>query len=295
MCFTFAFLIFTFALMRSWQIRGRNLSFDKTLVMGILNVTPDSFSDGGSFLSLDDAHRQAERMIAEGADMIDVGGESTRPGSREVPVEIEISRTSPVIEAIASGHEIPISIDTTKFEVAKAAIDAGAHIINDISGLRFDPRLAVLAAETGAGIILMHSLGTFESMHSQMPVGDIFAEVTNDFYRSVEAARSSGVSDEQVVLDVGIGFGKTPEQNLELIAKLGRLRTEFPGFAFLVGASRKSFIGKLLDGSRPDERLSGSVAAAAIAAWNGANIVRVHDVKATVGALTVVRAIADQL
>lgn len=246
-------------------------------------------------MSADDALRQAERMIGEGADIIDIGGESTRPGGRQVSVDEEISRTAPVIKALAGRYDIPISIDTTKFDVAKAAIDAGAHIINDISGIRFDERLAGLAAESGAGIVLMHSPGTFESMHSQQPSEDIFGDVSADFQRSIGAARSHGVLDGQIVLDVGIGFGKTAEQNLELIANLGKLKSEFPVYPFLVGASRKSFIGKFLAGTRPDERLSGSIATAAIAAWNGADIVRVHDVRATVEALAVVRAIADQL
>ena len=278
-----------------WQIRDRQLDFDRPLVMGILNVTPDSFSDGGQFYSVDDAFAHAERMIVEGADIIDIGGESTRPGSRRVSSEDEITRVVPVIERISRRHEIPISIDTTRSGVARAAINAGAVIINDISGLRFDEGIASIAAETESGLILMHSRGDFESMHSQTPLDDIFAYITADLHRAVETARARGVRDDQVVLDVGIGFGKTQTQNLELIAKLGKLKAEFPAFPFLIGASRKSFVGKLLGQGSADERLTGSLAAAAIAGWNGADILRVHDVKETVEAIKIVQAIRDHL
>ena len=278
-----------------WQIRDRQLDFDRPLVMGILNVTPDSFSEGGQFYSVDDAFAHAERMIVEGADIIDIGGESTRPGSRRVSSEDEITRVVPVIERISQRHEIPISIDTTRSGVARAAINAGAVIINDISGLRFDEGIASIAAETESGLILMHSRGDFESMHSQTPLDDIFAYITADLHRAVETARARGVRDDQVVLDVGIGFGKTQTQNLELIAKLGKLKAEFPAFPFLIGASRKSFVGKLLGQGSADERLTGSLAAAAIAGWNGADILRVHDVKETVEAIKIVQAIRDHL
>ena len=278
-----------------WQIRDRQLDFDRPLVMGILNVTPDSFLDGGQFYSVDNAFAHAERMIVEGADIIDIGGESTRPGSRRVSSEDEITRVVPVIERISRRHEIPISIDTTRSGVARAAINAGAVVINDISGLRFDEGIASIAAETESGLILMHSRGDFESMHSQTPLDDIFAYITADLHRAVETARARGVRDDQVVLDVGIGFGKTQTQNLELIAKLGKLKAEFPAFPFLIGASRKSFVGKLLGQGSADERLTGSLAAAAIAGWNGADILRVHDVKETVEAIKIVQAIRDHL
>ena len=278
-----------------WQIRDRQLDFDRPLVMGILNVTPDSFSDGGQFYSVDNAFAHAERMIVEGADIIDIGGESTRPGSRRVSSEDEITRVVPVIERISRRHEIPISIDTTRSGVARAAINAGAVVINDISGLRFDEGIASIAAETESGLILMHSRGDFESMHSQTPLDDIFAYITADLHRAVETARARGVRDDQVVLDVGIGFGKTQTQNLELIAKLGKLKAEFPAFPFLIGASRKSFVGKLVGQGSADQRLTGSLAAAAIAGWNGADILRVHDVKETVEAIKIVQAIRDHL
>ena len=259
--------------------------------MGILNVTPDSFSDGGKFAAVDDALAQAEAMIADGADIIDIGGESTRPGSQQIAVGEEISRVVPVIEAISKRFDIPVSVDTTKSGVALAAVDAGAEIVNDISGLRFDDKIADAAAILNAGLVLMHSRGAFDSMHSQPPVDDILAEVASGLRRSIDVAHSHGVGDEQIVLDPGIGFGKTQEQNLELLAKLDKLVSEFANYPVLVGASRKSFIGKLMDSAPVDARLSGSVAAAIIAIQNGAMIVRVHDVKETVAALRTAAAV----
>ena len=258
--------------------------------MGILNVTPDSFSDGGRFSLIDGAIRHAETLVNEGADIIDVGGESTRPISRAVPVDEEIRRVVPVIEAVAKRFDTPLSIDTTKSEVASRSIDAGAEIINDISGLRFDPRIADIAAATNAGLVLMNSRGSFETMHQQPPVEDIVAEVMSDLRRAVDLANAREVSDEQIVLDIGLGFGKTFEQNLELIAKLDKIVNEFTAYPLLVGASRKSFIGKIC-GDRPaSERVGGSVAAAMMAVQNGAKIVRVHDVAVTVDALSVAAA-----
>jgi dihydropteroate synthase len=271
-----------------WKTSRHTISIERPLIMAILNVTPDSFFDGGAYLSVDDALRQTEKMIADGADIIDIGGESTRPGSEPVKVEDEIARVAPVIAGIAKHFETPISIDTTKSAVAQQAIDAGAEIINDISGLRFDEGIAEVAARHGTGLILMHSRGTFETLHSQPPVDNIFADVEADFRRALDVARLHAVEDEQIVLDVGIGFGKTREQNLELIAKLDRLVNEFQEYPMLVGASRKSFLG--LD-VPPAERLSGSVAAAMLAVKNGAKVVRVHDVKETVAALGSVGAI----
>lgn len=266
-----------------WKTSKRSFNTsERLLVMGILNVTPDSFSDGGRFLKSDDALRQAERMIEDGVDILDIGGESTRPGSERVSAEEEMARVVPVIEAIARNFDAAVSIDTSKAEVARAAVDAGAEIINDISGLRFDVNIADAAADTGSGLVLMHSRGEFETMHSQPPVDDILSDVTADLQRSTELALDHGVRQEQIALDIGIGFGKTLEQNLELIAKLDKLIAEFPGYPMLVGTSRKSFIGRLLGGVPPDERLNGSLATAAIALWNGASIVRVHEVRQAV-------------
>lgn len=271
-----------------WKTSRREISLDVPLVMGILNVTPDSFSDGGRYADINAALQRAGEMIAEGADVIDIGGESTRPGSRRVSADDEISRVVPVIEAISKRLDVPVSIDTSKSAVADAAVDAGAEIINDISGLRFDEAIAEVAARHKTGLVLMHSRGEFETMHSQPPVEDIITEVEKDLRRSISAAAAAGVAAEQIVLDIGIGFGKTLDQNLKLIARLDRLVQEFPVFPILVGASRKSFLGKLLGKDDPKERLSGSLASAAIAVWNGAKILRVHDVAATVDAVKIV-------
>jgi len=278
-----------------WQTSRRAIALDRTLVMAILNVTPDSFSDGGRHSSADDALGEVERFIADGADIIDVGGESTRPGSSRVTVEEEIERVVPVVDAIAKRFDIPISVDTTKSEVAKRAIDAGAEIINDISGLRFDERIGEVAASSKSGLLLMHSRGEFETMHTQPAVADILAAVSEGFRASIAKAKSAGVANENIALDVGIGFGKTPEQNLELLAKLDRLVADFPQYPMLVGTSRKSFIGKLLGDAPAGERLIGSLATAAIAVWNGARIVRVHDVKQTAEAVKLVDAMMGQL
>lgn len=263
--------------------------------MAILNVTPDSFSDGGNFESVESALQRAEEMIAEGAAIVDVGGESTRPGSGRVDERTEIERVVPVIEAITSRFDIPISIDTSKSTVAKAAVAAGAEIINDISGLRFDERIAEVAAAHRAGLVLMNSRGDFETMHSQPPVPDIISEVSEDLHRALETAAAHGIENENIALDVGIGFGKTFEQNLELIANLGKLVSEFSGLPLLVGTSRKSFIGKLLDGVPADERLGGSLAAAIVSVMNGAKIVRVHDVRETVAAIKVLNAVESNV
>ena len=277
--------------MKYWKTSRRKIPLDRPLVMGVLNVTPDSFSDGGKFDSVETARRRAEQMIAEGADIIDLGGESTRPGSKRVPVNEEISRVVPAIKAIKDKFDTPLSIDTTKSEVAEAAVDAGAEIINDISGLRFDERIGDIAVARGTGLVLMQSLGEFETMHSQPPADHIIDEVVNDFRRSTAIAEKAGIKPEQIVLDVGIGFGKTLEQNLELIAKLDKLVSEFENFPLLVGTSRKSFIGKLLGGARTEDRLGGSLATGIIAVMNGARILRVHDIRETVQALSIVGAI----
>jgi dihydropteroate synthase len=279
----------------NWQTSKRKISLEKTLVMGILNVTLDSFSDGGKFFSIEAALKQAKKFIEEGADILDIGGESTRPKSQRVSTAEEISRVVPVIEKIAKKFDIPISIDTSKSEVAESAVNAGAEIINDISGLRFDERVAEVAAKYKTGLVLMHSRGDFEEMHGQKPVENIFEEVSKGFHTSLEKADICGVKKENIALDVGIGFSKSFEQNLELIAKLDKLCQEFSEFPMLVGTSRKSFVGKILGDVPTAARLQGSLASAAIAVWNGANIVRVHDVKATVEMLKVVEAVKKQL
>lgn len=279
-----------------WQTAKRNIFFrEKTLVMAILNVTPDSFSDGGKFFSIDDALRQAEKFIEEGADILDIGGESTRPNSAGVSAKEELARVAPVIEAISNRFDIPISIDTSKAEVAESAINAGAEIINDISGLRFDERIALIAAKYQTGLVLMHLRGNFETMHKFEPAENIWREVSDGFRWSIEKAESFGVKKKNIALDVGIGFSKTFAQNLELIAQLNKLTEEFPDFPMLVGVSRKSFIGKILNDAPVSERSNGTLTANAIAVWNGANIVRVHNVKETIEALKVVEALKNQL
>lgn len=276
-----------------WKTARRTIDLSRPLVMGILNVTPDSFSDGGEFVSLDDAQRRAEQMIEDGVDIIDIGGESTRPGSGRVDADTELKRTLPVVSAITKRFETPVSIDTTKPLVAQAALDNGAEIVNDISALRWEVGLADVAARASAGLILLHSRGSFETMHSEPPVGNIFVEAKSDLTESISAAKQQGVSEEQIVLDPGIGFGKTFEQSLELLAFLDKLVDEFAPYPMLVGASRKSFIGKILGDSRPSQRLSGSLAAAMAAVRRGAKIVRVHDVRETVAALRVFTAIEN--
>jgi len=259
---------------------------ERTLIMGILNVTPDSFSDGGQFLTVDDAVAHAEQMISEGADIIDVGGESTRPGGEPVSVEEEIERVVPVIEVLVRRFEVPISVDTTKSEVARAALAAGAAIVNDVSALRFDFYVADAVARAGAGLVLMHSRGTPATMHRLPPVADIMEEVVSSLRASIHMAERRGVKRESIAIDPGIGFGKSQEQNLELIARLDELIAAFPDYPLLIGTSRKSFIGKILAGDAgtpvpSSGRLYGSLATITAAVLKGANIVRVHDVKAS--------------
>lgn len=275
-----------------WQTSRRKINYtDKTLVMGILNVTPDSFNDGGSFFSVDGALRQAEKLIDEGADILDIGGESTRPNSQRVTADEESRRVVPIIEAVTKRFDIPVSIDTSKSAVAEKAVEAGAEIINDVSGLIFDETIAEVAARHNSGLVLMHLRGTFETMHKEPPVENILREVTAGFRSSIGKAKGFGVGDENIALDIGIGFSKTFEQNLELLAKLDEFTQSFPAYPLLVGTSRKSFLGKILDGAPVAKRLNASLASAAIAVWNGANIVRVHDVAAIVEAIKTVDAI----
>jgi dihydropteroate synthase len=292
-CARVSALLALFELFMPWHTSKRVLSLDKTLIMGILNVTPDSFSDGGEFSDVEAALKQAGKMIAEGADIIDIGGESTRPGSARVSAEEEIARVVPVIEELARRFDIPISIDTSKREVAEAAVRAGAEIINDVSGLKFDQGVAGVAAEYNTGLVLMHLRGTFETMHTLPAVEDILQEVADGFRSSIALANSFGVPFENIALDPGIGFSKTFEQNLELLAKLGKLKSEFADYPILIGASRKSFIGRILGKAAPRNRIGASAVSAAIAVINGADIVRVHDVRETVEAVKMAEAIKN--
>lgn len=265
--------------------------------MGILNVTPDSFSDGGEFLNVESAIAHALKMIEEGAEIIDVGGESTRPseGRTRISFEEEIKRVVPVIEKLKQKTDVPISIDTTKTEVAKAATASGAEIINDISALRFEPTIADVAAQTGAGLILMHSRGTFETMHKLEPVKDFLLDMNESLRYSIDEARMRGVKREQIAIDPGFGFSKSFDQQLELMAKLEIFAEWFSAYPLLIGTSRKSFIGRILNNVSTDERLQGTMATVAISVLKGANIVRVHDVKAAVETVRVIDSIKKRV
>ncbi|MFL6257409.1 MAG: dihydropteroate synthase [Pyrinomonadaceae bacterium] len=276
-----------------WELARRSLPLGgRTLVMGVINLTPDSFSDGGRFFTRKRGWENAERMIENGADIIDIGGESTRPGASAILETEEAHRVQRYlgIMMMITG-DCTYSIDTTKASVARIALEAGVEIVNDISGLRFDPSLANVAASYDAGLILMHSRGTFETMHKQEPVADILKEVSGGWRRSIEEAERRGVKREKIVLDPGIGFSKTQKQNIELIAKLDVLARDFADFPVLVGTSRKSFVGHLLGGAPVNKRIHGTMASVAAAVLRGAHIVRVHDVRAAVETVKVIDAI----
>lgn len=270
---------------------GGGLPGTRPAVMAILNVTPDSFFDGGRFSSTEAAVARAWEAAREGADVLDVGGESTRPGSDPVDVDVELARVLPVLEALASGpvpYPLPISIDTTKAGVARAALRAGARIVNDTTGGLADPDVLGVAAEAGAALVLMHARGTPRTMQRDVRYDDLLAGVTTVLAERCRAATAAGVPAERQAIDPGIGFGKSPEGCLQLVARLDRLEElERP---VLVGASRKSFLFHLF-GHAPDDRMPGSLAVAVAATLNGASILRVHDVAATRRAVDVAAAI----
>ena len=273
----------------SWRVGSVQIDLSRPRIMGILNVTPDSFYDGGRFEAEDRALARAEEMIAEGADIIDVGGESSRPagpygqGAEPVPTEEEISRTAPVIGHIARRFDVPISIDTTKSAVARAAIESGATIVNDISALKSDPATAETVADAGCGIVLMHMKGTPRNMQRAPIYDDVVGEVSEYLERAAADCLSAGVERDRIAIDPGFGFGKTRTHNLELLSRLSELRDL--GFPVLVGTSRKTFVDP---GASPQERLAGSLAAASLAVVGGARIVRVHDVAPSVKAVALV-------
>lgn len=254
---------------------------ERTYILGILNVTPDSFSDGGSHFSLEQAVAAARSMVTDGADIIDIGGESTRPGGAPVSAEEELRRIIPVIRVLRQELDVPISVDTYKAEVAERAIEAGAQIINDISGLQADPGMAGVAARHGVSVIIMHRKGDPKIMQVDpsfpCEYEDLVAEILAYLQDSISIAETAGIPRERLIIDPGIGFGKTLEQNLEIIRRLGEFRAL--GLPILLGTSRKSFIGKILD-LPPGERLEGTAASVAIGIANGADFVRVHDVRA---------------
>lgn len=257
--------------------------------MGVLNVTPDSFSDGGLFFDKERAVEHALKMVEDGADILDIGGESTRPGSDPVSLEEELRRTLPVIEAVAKAVKVPVSIDTCKAEVARHALDAGAAMVNDISGLRFDPAMPKLVAERSVPVVLMHIKGHPRDMQKNPEYEALIPEVMEYLRTSILLALKSGIPENMILIDPGIGFGKTVSHNLEIIRDL----QEFTrlGKPLVMGVSRKAFIGRILDGAPASERLEGTAAAVAVSLLNGAHIVRVHDVKEMTRVAKVVDAI----
>jgi len=258
------------------------------LIMGVLNVTPDSFSDGGRYLDPDAAVAHAVAMAEQGADLIDIGAESTRPGSDPVDEKEEIRRLIPVVGAVCRKVSVPVSVDTTKAAVARKALDAGATIVNDISALRFDPLMKAVVAETGAGLVLMHMQGTPKTMQQAPSYRDVIEEIRQFFVERIRAALEAGIGAEQILLDPGIGFGKNLAHNLSVLAHLDALVAL--GYPILVGVSRKAFIGQVLD--RPgDERVMATAAAVAVAILRGARVVRVHDVKRMRDVVKIVNAI----
>jgi len=260
--------------------RGAALEVGKrTLIMGIVNVTPDSFSDGGEFLDPEAAVAHAERLAEEGADILDIGGESTRPGAQPVSVNTELERVIPVIEALASHVNVPISIDTSKARVAERALEAGASIINDVTALRGDPAMRAVAAHSGVPVVLMHMKGTPRTMQRNPTYADLMGEIVGHLRASMTMAVRAGVSEEQIIVDPGIGFGKTLDHNLEIMRRLGELRSL--GRPILLGTSRKSMIGAILD-VPPPQRLFGTAATLAFGIQRGAHILRVHDVRPAV-------------
>ena len=267
-----------------WMCRGRAIELGKTLMMGVMNITPDSFSDGGHFFDPDVAVKRALDMIDEGAAIIDIGGESSRPGSQPVSADEQIRRTVPVISALAEQSDCLISIDTMSAEVARAALDAGAHIINDISAFERDPQMAAVAAEYQAGAILMHMQGLPETMQDNPQYDSVAGEVCSYLKARAKVATDAGLDSQCIALDPGIGFGKTQPHNIELLQSIPQLRAL--GFPVLIGASRKSLVGHLT-GRPVDDRLAGSLGVAAHAIMQGAEILRVHDVKETCDMATV--------
>ena len=274
----------------TFQCRGKQLSFGEgTHIMGILNVTPDSFSDGGDFLDVHAAVAHAKQMVAAGATIIDVGGESSRPGAMPVSAAQELSRVSPVISALASDAVgALISVDTYKAQVARHALEAGAHLVNDITALQGDAEMATVVAEMEAGVVLMHMKGTPRTMQRAPQYDDVVGEICTWLQQRIQAAEAQGIAPERVIIDPGIGFGKTTTHNLEILKRLEECRGL--NKPILVGTSRKSFIGNVLD-LPVTERVEGSVATVCWAIIHGADIVRVHDVQATVRAARMIDAL----
>lgn len=275
-----------------WKIAGRTVDLSqRAMIMGVLNITPDSFSDAGEFFTTEKAVEQGKRMAAEGAQIIDVGGESTRPGAEAVSVDEELGRVLPVITQLHESVSAFISIDTSKASVAREALQAGATIINDVTGGRADPEMMALAAESGAALIIMHMQGTPRTMQAAPHYEDVVTEVTNFFRQQYKRALEYGVDAMAIAFDPGIGFGKTVEHNLSLLAHLERLRVqERP---LVVGVSRKSSLGKMIGSNAMEDRLAPTIAFSALLRERGANVLRVHDVKENVAALRVTEALLE--
>ena len=278
---------------RLWKFRGKELDLsEKKAIMGILNVTPDSFSDGGKFNKIDDALTRCETMIKEGADIIDVGGESTRPGAGKVNLDEELERVIPVIEKIKQNFDLPVSIDTYKSKVAIEAANAGVEIVNDISGLNFDDNMADVIAENKLGCCIMHILGTPEDMQKNPYYDDVIDEINDYFKGAIEKGLKAGIETESMVIDPGIGFGKRVIDNVTILNRLGEFNIH--GLPVLIGLSRKSFMGKIL-GLDVDDRLYSTLGAQIVAFMRGADIIRVHDVKAAYDSLRIAEAIVNEV
>lgn len=265
--------------MRNYTFKTAQRSIEinnKTLIMAVLNVTPDSFSDGGSYTDTESAVNKALEMIAQGADIIDIGGESTRPGAEPVSLDEEIKRTVPVIKALREKSDVLISIDTTKARVAELAIEAGADIINDISAFKRDPQMISVAVKTGAGAMLMHMRGTPQTMQQDLHYEDLVGEIKQYFSDIISELEKAGIDKQKLMIDPGIGFSKNTRQNLQLINNLDQLLTF--GIPILLGTSRKSFIGKILKRDNPAERVWGTAASISVGICKGAAVVRVHDI-----------------
>ena len=273
-----------------WKIRDREIDLSRRArVMGIINATPDSFSDGGSFLDPQAALAHGLQMVADGAEILDIGGESTRPGAQSVEADEEIRRVLPIIQALRRESQVLLSIDTSKAAVARAALDAGADIINDVTGLRGDPEMSAFAASSKAGIVIMHMQGEPRTMQVAPTYDDVVEEVGNFFRQSLARSVACGIDPMRIALDPGIGFGKTPEHNRRLLAELSAF-LEF-GRPLLVGVSRKSFLGWLAGSSAMDDRFWPGVALTSLCRERGARILRVHDVKPHTEALRMTEAI----
>ncbi|MGH7254252.1 MAG: dihydropteroate synthase [Nitrospirales bacterium] len=272
------------------KIRDRILALhSRPLIMGVVNVTPDSFSDGGRYLEPSAAVAHAETLVAEGADLLDIGAESSRPGAEPVGQEEELRRLLPVVTEVCRRLSVPVSVDTVKAEVAKQALEAGAHLINDITALRGDPKMAEVVARSGAGLVLMHMQGTPATMQRAPAYVDVLGEIRQYLAERMAVAEQAGIDRKHILLDPGIGFGKNPDHNLEILGRLDALLDL--GRPLLVGVSRKAFIGQIL-GRAVDQRLFGTAGAVAVAVWRGARVLRVHEVRAMREVARVAAAIA---